>query len=77
MFVTDQHSQGVKTALLIYFYKIALDVSYTMILKLFQYEEANIEPRGIKVAALVIPAIGRTHHLLRGPCNPTILSNNF
>jgi hypothetical protein len=26
---------------------------------------------------LVISAIGRTHHSLRGPWNPTILSNNF
>jgi hypothetical protein len=67
MFVVDQHGQDVKTALLIYFYKIALDVGYPTIPKFFQYEEANIGPCGIKVAALVISAIGRTHHLLRGP----------
>ncbi len=65
MSVADQHGQGVKTALLIHFYKIVLDVGYTTIPKLFWNEGANIGPRGIKVAALVISAIGRTHHLLR------------
>ncbi len=65
MFVADQHGQGVKTAEPICLKKIVPDVSYTTIPKLFQYEGANIEPRGIKVAALVISAIGRTHHSLR------------
>jgi hypothetical protein len=67
MFVADQHGQGIKTAEPIFLKKIALDVGYTTIPKFFQYEEANIEPRGFKVAALVISAIGRTHYLLRVP----------
>ncbi len=67
MFVADRHSEGVKTAEPIFFKNIVLDVSYTTIPKLFQYEGANIKPRGFKVAALVISAIGRTHHLLRVP----------
>jgi hypothetical protein len=67
MFVVDQHGQGVKTAKLIPIKKIALDVAYTTIPKFFQYEEENTKPRGFKVAALVISAIGRTHHSLRGP----------
>ncbi len=67
MFVADQHSQDVKTGCLISLKKIALDVSYTTILKFFPYEGENTKPRGFKVAALVISAIGRTHHLLRVP----------
>ncbi len=67
MFVANQHGQGVKTAELISLEKIALEISYTTIPKLFQYEGVNIEPRGFKVAALVISATGRTHHLLRVP----------
>ncbi len=67
MFVADHHGQSVKTAKPVSLKKIALNVGYTTILKFFQYEEANIEPRGIKVAALVISAIGRTHHVLRVP----------
>ncbi len=67
MFVADQHGQGVKTAEPIFLKKIALDVSYTTIPKIFQYEEENTKPRSFKVAALVISAIGRTHHLLRVP----------
>ncbi len=67
MFVADQHGQGVKTAESISLKSIALNVGYTTISKLFQYERANIKPRGIKVAALVISAIRHTHHLLRGP----------
>ncbi len=67
MFVANQHGQDVKTAEPIGLKKIFLDVSYTTILKFFQYEEANIEPCGFKVAALVISAIGHTHHLLRVP----------
>ncbi len=67
MFVADQHGQGVKTAKPICLKKIVPDVSYTTIPKCFQYEGANIEPRGFKVAALVISAVGRTHHLLRVP----------
>ncbi len=77
MFVTDQHSQGVKSAESISLKKIVLDVGYTTILKVFQYEVSNIGPRGIKVAAWAISAIRSTHHLLRVPWNPTILSNNF
>ncbi len=67
MFVANQHGQGVKTDRLILLKKIALVVGYTTIPKLFQNEGANIGPCGIKVTALVILAIGRTHHLLRGP----------
>ncbi len=67
MFVADQHGQGVKTGRSILVKKIVLDVSYTALPKLFQSEEENIKPRGFKVAALVISAIGRTHHLLRVP----------
>ncbi len=67
MFVADQHGQGVKSAESISLKKIALDAGYTTITKLFQNEVAKIGPRGFKVAALVISAIGRTHHLLRGP----------
>ncbi len=70
MFVADQHGQGVKTAKPIFLEKIALDVSYTTIPKLFQYEGENTKPRGFKVAALVISAIGRTHRLLRVQSKP-------
>ncbi len=67
MFVVDQHGQGVKTAERIFLKTIALDVGYTTILKLLQFEGENTKPRGFKVAALVISAIGHTHHLLRVP----------
>jgi hypothetical protein len=66
MFVVDQHGQDVKTALLIYFYKIALDVSYTTIPKLLQNKGANIKPRGIKVAASVISAVRRITYCVFG-----------
>ncbi len=77
MFVVDQHGQGVNTAEPILLDEIVLDVGYTTIPKFFQNEVSNIGPRGIKVAASAISAIGHTHHLLRGPWNLTILSNNF
>ncbi len=62
MFVVAQHNQGVKTGRSISLKKMALDVSYTTIPKLFQYEGENTKPRGFKVAALVISAIiGLSH----------------
>jgi hypothetical protein len=67
----------VEPARLISFNKIAPDVSYTTIPKLFQNEASKIGPRGIKAAALVILAIRRTHHFLRGPRSPTVFSNKF
>ncbi len=67
MFVVDQHGQDVKPAELIFLKKIVLDVGYTTMLKFFQNEVSNIEPCGIKVAALAISAIRSTHHSLRGP----------
>ncbi len=67
MFVVDQHGQGVNTAEPISLNKIVLDVGYTTIPKFFQNEVSNIGPRGTKVAASTISAIGHTHHLLRGP----------
>jgi hypothetical protein len=67
MFVADQHGQGVKMGRSISLKKIALDVGYTTILKLFQYEGENTKPRSFKVAALVISAVRRTHHLPRIP----------
>jgi hypothetical protein len=70
MLVVDQHGQGVNTAGPISLEKIVLDVSYTMIPKLFQYKEENTKPRGFKVAALVISAIRGTHHLLRVQSKP-------
>jgi hypothetical protein len=57
----------VKSAESISLKKVALDVGYIAIPKFFQYEEENTKPRSFKVAALVISAIGRTHHSLRGP----------
>ncbi len=69
-FVVDQRGHGVKTGRSISFEKIALDVSYTAISKLFQNEVSNIGPRGIKVIVSVISAIRRTHHLLRVPLKP-------
>jgi hypothetical protein len=67
VFVADQHGQDVKPAEPIFLKKIALEISYTTMLKFFLNEVSNIGPCGIKVAASAISAIRSTHHSLRGP----------